>query len=96
MKRPQPIEPTGWSEAIYPVVVLSLGILISTVIYRQVAELVREPEPSPEEWGKTAVSGSIDRAACDNGWVIYWDALDNAWSCHLDKEECSAECEEAK
>jgi hypothetical protein len=95
MQRPKPIEPTGWSEAIYPVVILSLVILLSTVVFRQVAELVAEPEPSREEWGKRAVSGSIDLQACENGQFLYWDSRDSA-SCHFLKEECSIECEEEK
>jgi hypothetical protein len=78
MMRPKPIEPTGWSEAIYPVFVLSLAIVLSAVIYRQVAELI-----APREWpGPVSVAErQAESAGCGDGAVLMWRSASMEWTC---------------
>ena len=69
MKAPTPIEPTGWSEAIYPVVAYTLIILAMVGMFRQIKERLIEPERSPADL--TAVYDPIDQEACGNGQFLY-------------------------
>jgi hypothetical protein len=78
MTRPKPIEPTGGSEAIYPVALLAVVILISTVIYRQVAELIAEPKwPGPV----SVAERQAELAGCEDSAVLIWRSASMEWAC---------------